>query len=178
MSVVALTVDSVIGLNTDRPKLRIHSQLQYAREYGHYIKRQTKNNKVRDIPLSGEALECVKRLIRRREEYKALDTWNPKDGFENLLMLRPDGSFIRRSQDTEAWRAMLKEFDIPYFRHHLVRHVAGTRFLEQGFDSETLGAIMGHHSATMARHYARQTDERARKAMEKVKFPAVIVKGD
>ncbi len=169
---LGLTTDSVIGLNTSRPKLRIHSQLQYAKEYGHYMKRQTKNRKIRDIPLQGEALECVKRLVKKRDEYKALPTWKPEKGFENLLMVRPDGSFIRRGQDTETWRAMLKEFDLPYFRNHLVRHVAGTRFVEQGVDTEPLGTIMGHHSATMTRHYARQTDERARRAMENVKFPS------
>lgn len=168
---LGLTTDSVIGLNTARPKLRIKTQLQYAREYGTYLKQETKNHKIRDIPLREKALECVRRIVARREENSKLPSWKPQPGFEKVLLLRPDGSLVKRSQDTDMWRELLDEFNIPYFRHHLVRHVAGTRFLEQGMDQETLGAIMGHHSATMSRHYARQGEERSFREMDGIEFP-------
>jgi len=75
---LGLTTDSAIGLNTARPKLRIKTQLQYAREYGTYLKQETKNHKIRDISLSGEPLECVKRIVTRRAEYSQSPDWKPK----------------------------------------------------------------------------------------------------
>jgi integrase len=167
---LGLTLDSVIGLDGKSPKLIIRTQQSYTKDRGVYLKMQTKSKKSRTVPLKKEFVPSIRRLRDRRLALENDPNFKPDRRLARCLFLREDGSIITTRQDTRIWRALLKEFDIPFFPQHSIRSVAATTYAEQGVPTETVGLILGHQSIAMTRYYARETEERTEREMDDVDF--------
>lgn len=167
---LGLTLDSIVGLDGDDPKLIIRTQQSYTKDRGVYLKTQTKSKRIRVVPLKGEFVESIRRLRDRRLAFENSPDFKPDRKLARCLYLREDGSIITTRQDTKIWRDMLQEFDIPFFPQHSVRSIAATTFAEQGVPTETVGAILGHQSIGMTRYYARETEQRTRREIDDVDF--------
>jgi integrase len=53
-------------------------------------------------------------------------------------------------------------------RFHDLRHTAATRLADAGTDAFTIAAIPGHSTIQMSARYTHATDERKRRAVEKM----------
>jgi integrase len=67
-----------------------------------------------------------------------------------------------------AWTAALKDAKIHDFRFHDLRHTAATRLADAGTDAFTIAAILGHSTIQMSARYTHATDERKRRAVERM----------
>lgn len=167
---LGLTLDSILGLDGNDPKLIIRTQQSYTPDLGVYLKKQTKSKKTRTIPLKKEFVPSIRRLRDRRLAFENNPNFKPDRKLARCLFLREDGSIITTRQDTRIWRKLLKEFDIPFFPQHSIRSVAGTTYAEQGVPTETVGLILGHQSIAMTRYYARETEQRTGRELDDVDF--------
>jgi integrase len=67
-----------------------------------------------------------------------------------------------------AWAAALRDAKIEDFRFHDLRHTAATRLADAGTDAFTIAAILGHGTIQMSARYTHATDERKRRAVERM----------
>ena len=67
-----------------------------------------------------------------------------------------------------AWAAALQDSKIENFRFHDLRHTAATRLADAGTDAFTIAAILGHSTIQMSARYTHATDERKRRAVERM----------
>jgi len=67
-----------------------------------------------------------------------------------------------------AWMAAVKDAKISDFRFHDLRHTAATRLADAGTDAFTIAAILGHSTIQMSARYNHATDERKRRAVERM----------
>jgi integrase len=104
----------------------------------------TKSSKDRVIPLNQDArsaLESMKRIGRR--------------------VFSVDWIKV-------AWTASLSDAKVDDFRFHDLRHTAATRLADAGTDAFTIAAILGHSTIQMSARYTHATDERKRRAVERM----------
>jgi len=64
--------------------------------------------------------------------------------------------------------AALRDAKIEDFRFHDLRHTAATRLADAGTDAFTIAAILGHSTIQMSARYTHATDERKRRAVERM----------
>lgn len=113
-------------------------------------RRNAKNSKPRNVPLTARAVE----VLRRR---------NPAD--DGLVFHHPDGRPLYQTwlnQQHSALRVLLKMLDD--FVPHSFRHTFGTRLGETGADAFTIMKLMGHSSVTVSQRYVHPSPQ----AMENV----------
>jgi integrase len=67
-----------------------------------------------------------------------------------------------------AWTTALKDAKIEDFRFHDLRHTAATRLADAGTDAFTIAAILGHSTIQMSARYTHATDERKRRAVDRM----------
>ena len=67
-----------------------------------------------------------------------------------------------------AWVSALTDAKIADFRVHDLRHTAATRLADAGTDAFTIAAILGHSTIQMSARYTHATDERKRRAFERM----------
>jgi integrase len=67
-----------------------------------------------------------------------------------------------------AWSAALRDAKIDDFGFHDLRHTAATRLADAGTDAFTIAAILGHSTIQMSARYTHATDERKRRAVERM----------
>ncbi|MFB9676644.1 tyrosine-type recombinase/integrase [Streptosporangium vulgare] len=63
------------------------------------------------------------------------------------------GRPMERSEDYEAWKALLKRAGVRDARLHDARHTAGTLLVEQGVHIRVVQEILGHARVTTTERY-------------------------
>jgi integrase len=153
---LGLQVKSIV-LDSEKPRLEIFQQLDFAASQGGwYLKDTTKNGQPREVPLFGEFLEAAKRRLALREKWSKQNDWNPDPKFADLLFLGEGGQLITRRQDTPMWHALGMEM-----RGHLARHVTGHLLAKDGVSEETAKVILGHQSDAYMHYYRVISSEMA-----------------
>lgn len=153
---LGLQVKSIV-LDSEKPRLEIFQQLDFAASQGGwYLKDTTKNGQPREVPLFGEFLEAAKRRLALREKWSKQNDWNPDPKFADLLFLGEGGQLITRRQDTPMWHALGTEM-----RGHLARHVTGHLLAKDGVSEETAKVILGHQSDAYMHYYRVISSEMA-----------------
>jgi len=112
---------------------------------GHIILDKTKSGKPRGIPISGHALE----LLRKMSKIRRIDTrfvFPSKDGIK--------GFDFRRS-----FAAALKKANIENFHWHDLRHTCASYMVMTGASLKTVADLLGHSDISMAQRYSHLSDE-------------------
>ena len=168
---LGLTWESVRGLRTDAPSIIISGQLARWAERGKgwYLKPQTKSGDDRKILLSEPFITVLREHKEAQDLWKSSEDWKPDPQFEDLVFLRPDGSFYTLNRDNLDWHKFLRANGFEHWRGHLNRHITATWLAEQEpqVDIATVQSILGHRSEAMTHYYARLTERRQRDPMKR-----------
>jgi len=110
--------------------------------YKRYWK-DTKNYKVREIPLTSDLREILLPLVKDKDP-------------EDLVFTSPRGSFINdRNFQVRILKPILKGLGLPDKHLYAFRHSFASRALEQGLNILTTSYLMGNNPDTMLKHYAK-----------------------
>jgi integrase len=103
------------------------------------ILHETKNDERRSLPLTGSALEQVKKLasVRRIDS----DLVFPDVTGRKPIEIRPD------------WERVLKEAGIEDFKFHDLRHSAASYLAMNGASLAEIAAVLGHKTLQMVKRY-------------------------
>ena len=108
------------------------------------ILHQTKNDERRSLPLTGSALEQMKKLasVRRIDS----DLVFPDVTGRKPIEIRPD------------WERVLKEAGIEDFKFHDLRHSAASYLAMNGASLAEIAAVLGHKTLQMVKRYSHISD--------------------
>jgi integrase len=124
------------------------------------VRKSTKRSDWRDVPMTGAALDALRRQFERREALArhepASEDYVLAAGFEGTVPMRPE-------RLTERWAAVRR--DAPITLLHL-RHFAATTMLDAGESYRTVATLLGNSESTLHLHYDGRTDVGKRKAIE------------
>ena len=164
---LGITLSSIKDLNGKEPKIIINQQLaRHDDGSGWYIKKKTKTGKTRTIPVPEPFLSALKEYKKQRDQWTKTPEWNPKPEFEDLLFLQPNGALINLNRDNNDWTAVLTQYDYPYWRAHLNRHITATLLADQGTtDIAVVQALIGNSEA-MTIYYSRMTNKRMKEPLQ------------
>jgi integrase len=128
------------------------SQVDYARAQVVFHS-NTKNGKIRQVPLTERALWAIASMPKRKETV----FYNP----DSLRIWTGDGIDYRWEHAREAVGSGLRVHDL--------RHAYGIKLAEQGCAMHFISEVMGHHSIDFTRqHYAKFSPESASRAVLRV----------
>lgn len=117
------------------------------------VKRQIKTKQEVKIPLSPQAHDIIKNILRAQE---------PGPIAESLVFALKSRTTSKRY--IERWR---KQAGIP-FTYHSSRHTFGTGLQSAGVDINTTSKLMGHKSLGMTLRYAKVVDKSRNDAIDKM----------
>ena len=112
---------------------------------GMAILNETKNDEIRALPITGHALELLKKL----SIVKRLDT--------KLLFPRSDGQ--KPIELRSAWDKAISVSQIEDFRFHDLRHSAASYLAMNGATLAEIAEVLGHKTLQMVKRYAHISEQ-------------------
>ena len=100
----------------------------------------TKNGDIRAIPITGMALE----LLKKRAKVRRL----------NSQLVFPDKTGKAPAKFRDAWLAALERAEIDDFRFHDLRHTAASYLAMSGATLAEIAEILGHKTLAMVKRYS------------------------
>lgn len=154
----------------------------------YFFKYQTPKtaNSIRVIPMQESVYKALKRQrIQLKEMQLASSSWEPLEGFENLVFTGRNGkpitehSFqvslnwienaINKERKTQAEKNKTEFEPIPHFYPHALRHTFATRCFEAGIDAKVVQGYLGHYSIAITLDlYTHVTNDKAKTEMDKL----------
>ncbi len=108
------------------------------------ILKETKNGEIRQVAITGHALELLKQL----DKIRRIDT--------HLLF---PGKFPKKPIDIRtAWESALKRANISNFKYHDLRHTAASYLVMNGASLAEIAEVLGHKTLAMVKRYAHLSD--------------------
>ncbi len=118
---------------------------------------QTKNRRVRMLPLSKKTINLIVELIKENEDF----------GDTDYIFLTNHGKPLRPDTLRKHLREVVLRLGIDKRIHpHLFRHSASELFLRQNGSIRVLQKILDHHSPVVTMRYAHVLDETVKKQHE------------
>lgn len=167
---LGLSWSDITDLDSQNPVMRVQHQLAYYADGGWYLK-GTKTGKERTITIPEPWLSALRAHKVRQEEFRQQPGWKPRKGFEDLVFLRPNGSFYTLNADNLDWHAVLARYGLPYWRGHINRHITASRLAATVPPTplNVVYSILGHDSEAIGHYYS--------KVMKKQQVPAMTSYG-
>lgn len=113
-------------------------------EKGKVILHETKNNEIRQVPITGHALELLQQL--RKVERPDTQLLFPGKVPEKPIDIR------------SAWEWALKRACISNFKYHDLRHTAASYLAMDGSSLAEIAEILGHKTLAMVKRYAHLSE--------------------
>jgi len=107
---------------------------------GYALLPETKNDEVRRVPITGQALTLLKDMNKIRR----IDT---NYVFSDLTTTKP-------AFNHKAWEQIVKDAEINDFRFHDLRHTAASYLAMNGASLAEIAEILGHKTLAMVKRYA------------------------
>ncbi len=121
---------------------------------GRVILYETKNGDIRQVAITGHALE----LLKAHNKFRRLDT--------NLLF---PGKFPKKPIDIRsAWNAAIKRAEIQDFRFQDLRHCCASYLAENSASLAEIAEVLGHKTLAMVKRYAHISDNHTAGVLEKM----------
>ena len=180
MERLGLRVKDVLGLDTDRPKLRVRGQLARfetedvikngdGRRW--YWKDRTKTSVEREIPLTEPFLGYLQAHLKRREENMKRPDYKQwgDDPIGSLLFLTDRGSVISKTTDNEIWKKVCQAAGVTPFPQHINRFITAANLaaLKPAVPGNVVRAILGHESEAIGYYYQRITSDNSLDALSR-----------
>lgn len=158
-------------LDAEEPVINIQRQMGYVsiREGGdgHIFTPSTKTGRNRIVPLHPHCVALLRKQRDRVEEWKKSPNWKPRKGFEDLVLIRENGSFLDLNKDNKAVHDWLKRMNIviPGVKPGSLRHASATWWAtEVGQDEEFLKSVLGWSKKSDLNHYYTRSNQKQLKS--------------
>jgi integrase len=168
---LGLRWSDITGLNGKNPMLTVRGQLARHDDGSWYLK-ATKTGKERKIALSEPWISALRQHKKNQDAHRRdKKNWKPRKGFEDLVFLRPNGSFYTLNADNLDWHRVLDRHGLPYWRGHINRHVTASRLAatDPPTPLNVVYSVLGHDSDAIGYYYS--------KVMERQQVPAMATYG-
>ncbi len=172
-----LRISELCGLNDtvldfDERVITVDHQLLKDAEIGYYIETPKTQSGIRQIPMSEDVYQALRRVVEKRKGTKQIEI----DGYSNFLFLNRDGKPQTASNYDNMFRGLAKKYNkcheeaLPkIMTPHTLRHTFCTKLANAGMNPKALQYIMGHSNITMTlNYYAHATFSSAKAEMERL----------
>ena len=146
-------------------------QLLRDADIGYYIETPKTKNGIRQIPMSREVYQALKRVLKNRGNAAPFSV----EGYKNFLFLKNDGMPKVSANYDSMLKGLVKKYNkqnkeqLPNITPHILRHTFCTRLANAGMNPKALQYIMGHANITMTlNYYAHATYDSAKAEMERL----------
>ena len=159
------------NLDFENRIINVDHQLLKDSQIGYYIETPKTKNGVRQIPMSENVYQALKRVIKNRGKAEPIII----DGYRNFLFLNQNGYPKVACNYTGMLKGLVKKYnkyheeELPNITPHTLRHTFCTRFANAGMNPKALQYIMGHSNISMTlNYYAHATFDSAKSEMERL----------
>lgn len=159
------------NLDFENRIINVDHQLLKDSQIGYYIETPKTKNGVRQIPMSENVYQALKRVIKNRGKAEPIAI----DGYRNFLFLNQNGYPKVACNYTGMLKGLVKKYnkyheeELPNITPHTLRHTFCTRFANAGMNPKALQYIMGHSNISMTlNYYAHATFDSAKSEMERL----------
>ncbi|MCD7716642.1 MAG: site-specific integrase [Lachnospiraceae bacterium] len=172
-----LRISELCGLNDtvldfDERVITVDHQLLKDTEIGYYIETPKTQSGIRQIPMSEDVYQALRRVVEKRKGAKQTEI----DGYSNFLFLNRDGKPQTASNYDNMFRGLAKKYNkcheeaLPnIMTPHTCSHTFCTKLANAGMNPKALQYIMGHSNITMTlNYYAHATFSSAKAEMERL----------
>ena len=144
--------------------LHVSRTMEYRYSVGEWRIGETKTkNGCRDIPLTTEAIEILKRQKKKVQELKTV-----KMEFSDFVFLSRKGEPTKNSAYDTKLMYYCDKVGMQRFSMHTLRHTFATRCIEAGMRPKTLQMILGHSNIGITMNlYVHNTEEEKEKEIKK-----------
>ena len=145
--------------------LHVSRTMEYRYSVGEWRIGETKTkNGCRDIPLTTEAIEILKRQKKKVQELKTV-----KMEFSDFVFLSRKGEPTKNSAYDTKLMYYCDKVGMQRFSMHTLRHPFATRCIEAGMRPKTLQMILGHSNIGITMNlYVHVTDEEKVKELSNI----------
>ena len=145
--------------------LHVSRTMEYRYSVGEWRIGETKTkNGCRDIPLTTEAIEILKRQKKKVQELKTV-----KMEFSDFVFLSRKGDPTKNSAYDTKLMYYCDKVGMQRFSMHTLRHTFATRCIEAGMRPKTLQMILGHSNIGITMNlYVHVTDEEKVKELSNI----------
>lgn len=171
-----LRISEFCGLtkfDLDFPNRIIHVDHQLLRnsEIGYYIELPKTKNGDREIPMTENVYQALKRIVKSRGKAEPIVI----DGYRDFLFLNNDGLPKVACNYESMVRGLVKKYNkcheaaLPNVTPHTFRHTFCTNMANKGMNPNTLQYLMGHANITMTLgYYAHGSSASAKAEMDRL----------
>lgn len=170
-----LRISEFCGLTTaldfKNRQINVDHQLLRDADIGYYIETPKTKNGIRQIPMSEEVYQALKRVLKNRSNAAPFSV----EGYKNFLFLKNDGMPKVSANYDSMLKGLVKKYNkqnkeqLPNITPHILRHTFCTRLANAGMNPKALQYIMGHANITMTlNYYAHATYDSAKAEMERL----------
>lgn len=170
-----LRISEFCGLTTaldfKNRQINVDHQLLRDADIGYYVETPKTKNGIRQIPMSEEVYQALKRVLKNRGNAAPFSA----EGYKNFLFLKNDGMPKVSANYDSMLKGLVKKYNkqnkeqLPNITPHILRHTFCTRLANAGMNPKALQYIMGHANITMTlNYYAHATYDSAKAEMERL----------
>ena len=170
-----LRISEFCGLTTaldfKNRSINVDHQLLRDADIGYYVETPKTKNGIRQIPMSEEVYQALKRVMKSRSNAAPFSI----DGYKDFLFLKQDGMPKVAANYEGMLKGLVKKYNkqnkepLPNITPHILRHTFCTRLANAGMNPKALQYIMGHANITMTlNYYAHATYDSAKAEMERL----------
>ena len=170
-----LRISEFCGLTTaldfKNRQINVDHQLLRDADIGYYVETPKTKNGIRQIPMSEEVYQALKRVLKNRGNAAPFSV----EGYKNFLFLKNDGMPKVSANYDSMLKGLVKKYNkqnkeqLPNITPHILRHTFCTRLANAGMNPKALQYIMGHANITMTlNYYAHATYDSAKAEMERL----------
>lgn len=139
---------TIKDIDFDNEVIQVTHQLLRNKNIGYYIETPKTKSGIRDIPMSGEVIKALKRVIGsdKYKHRKAIEI----DGYRDFLFLNRKGYPMTGACYKSVFINMIKKYNkkhednLPKVTPHVLRHTFCTRLANKNINPKSLQYIMGH----------------------------------
>lgn len=131
--------------------IHVNHQLLYSKEIGYYIETPKTKSGVRDVPMSEEVKQALKRIMAERKKTEPIAI----DGYSGFLFLNGKGYPMTNAYYTVTFSNLTKKYNkyhedsLPKITPHILRHTFCTRLANRNMNPKSLQYIMGHSNISI-----------------------------
>lgn len=145
-------------------RMTVQRQLSYIVGQGDFLDERLKAGEKRTIPITAITLPFLQAAAKRREAEKKSPAWSPREEFNDLILLREDGSAENLNHDNALFHEFMEKYGITYanLSPGALRHASATYWANyggtdgRGVSRERLRQFLGHSAGSkLDAYYAR-----------------------
>jgi integrase len=156
----------IYNLDGFEPAIKVRRQLGYVSKAqggeGMIFTASTKTGRERVVPVQIRVAELLRSQRERVEEWKKSPEWKPREGFEDLVIIRSDGSVPLLNNDNEVVHEWFKRvgIDVSGVKPGSLRHASATWWATvKGQDEQFLKSVLGWSDKSDLSHYYTRVNQ-------------------